>query len=54
MNAIFKGAIGLAAASFVSLGAGAASAQSAATITLKDNTAVSLTYQTSSCVGTLD
>jgi len=54
MNAISKGAIGFAIASFVSLGAGAASAQSAATLTLKDNTAVSLSYQTSSCVGTLN
>lgn len=54
MNVILKGAIGFAVALFVSLGAGAASAQSVSTITLKDNTTVSLTYQTSSCVGTLN
>ncbi|MBP2316905.1 hypothetical protein [Azospirillum soli] len=54
MYAILKGAIGLAAASFVSLGAGAASAQSTATLTLKNNTAVALTYQTHSCIGSLD
>lgn len=55
MHAILKGAIGLAAASFVSLGAGAASAQSStATLTLKNNTAVTLNYQTHSCIGTLN
>lgn len=53
MNVILKGALGLAIASFVSLGAGAASAQSIAALTLKDNTTVPLNYQTHSCIGTL-
>lgn len=55
MNVILKGALGLAIASFVSLGAGAASAQStAANLTLKNNTSVALNYQTHSCIGSLN
>ncbi len=54
MHPILKGVFGLAVVSLVSLGAGAAAAQSVATMPLKNNTAVSLTYQTSSCIGTLN